>query len=41
VSPRERRRGEAFYAANLNDDDGNDPWTTLATVHRYPVLGAD
>ncbi|MDI1476881.1 hypothetical protein [Polyangium sp. y55x31] len=30
-----------FYAANPNDDGWKDPWPTLGTVHRYPVLGAD
>ncbi|MDI1431799.1 hypothetical protein [Polyangium sorediatum] len=30
-----------FYAANPNDDGWKDPWPTLDTVHRYPVLGAD
>ncbi|NUP12802.1 MAG: hypothetical protein HOW73_42735 [Polyangiaceae bacterium] len=30
-----------WYAANPNDDGFRDPWLTMGTVHRYPVLGDD
>ncbi len=30
-----------WYASNPNDDGYRDPWYTMGTVHRYPVVGVE